>query len=126
MFIAEFKSKAGSSKSIQDVANKMGLTAEPAEGLNFASYNVANIGREDALIGTACSMKAGSTSKAVKGDNGVFVVSVSTVNELPLPKDLKAKQREVEQANAYRVDGELYNALKDKADVEDHRGKFGF
>ena len=126
MFITEFKSKAGSSKSIQDVANKMGLTVEPADGLNFASYNVASIGREDALIGTACSMKAGSTSKAVKGDNGVFVVSVTSVNELPLPKDLKAKQKEVEQANAYRVDGELYNALKDKADVEDHRGKFGF
>ena len=126
MFIAEFKTKAGSSKSTQDIASKMGLTAEVADGLNFSSYNIATIGREDALIGTASAMKAGTTSKPTKGDNGVFVVAVATVNEAPLPKDFKAKQKEIEQSSSYRVDGELYDALKEKANIVDHRGKFGF
>lgn len=126
LFIAEFKTKAGASKSAQDIASKMGLTAETAEGLNFITYNVGNIGREDALIGTASVMKAGTTSKPTKGDNGVFVVAVASVNEAPLPKDFKLKQKEIEQSNAYRVDGELYDALKEKANIEDHRGKFGF
>jgi hypothetical protein len=53
-------------------------------------------------------------------------VCVTSVNEMPLPKDFKAKQKEVEQANASRVDYELYEALKDKANIEDHRGKFDF
>lgn len=126
MFIKEFKTKAGSSKSTQDIASKMGLVAEQADGLNFASYNVANIGREDALIGTASVTKAGAVSKPTKGDNGVFMVAVASVNEAPLPKDFKAKQKEIEQSNSYRVDGELYDALKEKANIEDHRGKFGF
>lgn len=126
MFINEFKTKAGASKSTQDIAAKMGLTEEKADALTFTAYNVGTMGREDALVGTACSMKAGSTSKATKGDNGVFVVSVAAVNEAPLPKDFKAKQKEIEQTSAYRVDGELYDALKEKADIEDHRGKFGF
>lgn len=125
-FMAEFNTKAGASKSIDDIASKMGLPAENAENLSFSAYNVANIGREDALIGTATSMKTGATSKAIKGDNGVFVVSIASVKEAVLPQDFKGKQREVEQMNTGRVDYELFDALKEKANIEDHRGKFDF
>lgn len=125
-FMAEFTTKAGASKSIDDIASKMGLPVEKAENLSFSAFNVANIGREDALIGTATSMKAAATSKAIKGDNGVFVVNVASVKEAVLPQDFKGKQKEVEQMNAGRVDYELFDALKAKANIEDHRGKFDF
>lgn len=125
-FIKEFETKAGASKSIDDIASKMGLTAEKADNLTFSAYNVAAIGREDALIGTATSMKTGTTSKATKGDNGVFVVSVSSVTEAVLPKDFKGKQQEIERMNSGRVDYEMFDALKEKANIEDHRGKFDF
>ena len=125
-FIKEFETKAGASKSIDDIASKMGLTAEKADNLTFSAYNVAAIGREDALIGTATSMKTGTTSKATKGDNGVFVVSVSSVTEAVLPKDFKGKQLEIERMNSGRVDYEMFDALKEKANIEDHRGKFDF
>ena len=125
-FMKEFETKAGASKSIDDIASKMGLTAEKADNLTFSAYNVAAIGREDALIGTATSMKAGATSKAIKGDNGVFVVNVASVNEPVLPKDFKGKQQEIERMNNGRVDYEMFDALKEKANIEDHRGKFDF
>jgi peptidyl-prolyl cis-trans isomerase D len=125
-FIKEFETKAGSSKSIDDIASKMALTAEKADNLTFSAYNVAAIGREDALIGTATSMKTGTTSKAIKGDNGVFVVNVASINEPVLPKDFKGKQQEIERMNSGRVDYELFDALKEKAGIEDHRGKFDF
>ena len=125
-FMTEFKSKAGASKSIDDIASKLGLTAEKSENLTFSAYNVAVIGREDALIGSASAMKAGSTSKAIKGDNGVFVVNVLSVKDAVLPQDFKAKQKEIEQMNTGRVDYELFDALKEKANIEDHRGKFDF
>jgi peptidyl-prolyl cis-trans isomerase D len=66
------------------------------------------------------------TSKPTKGDIGVFVVNITSVTDAVIPTDLKAKQKEVEQMNSYSVDNELYQALKDKANIEDHRGKFGF
>ena len=125
-FITEFTTKAGASKSIDDIAAKMGLTAEISDNLTFSAYNVAAIGREDALIGTAAVMKAGATSKAIKGDNGVFIVSVSSVKDAVLPQDFKGKQKEIEQMNTGRVDYELFDALKEKANIEDHRGKFDF
>lgn len=123
-FIKEFNAKGGS--TVADIASKMNLTAEKMDNLNFASYNVAGIGREDALIGTAAGMKVGATSQPVIGENGVFVVNVVTVNEMPLPKDFKNKQKEMEQANGGRVDYEVYSVLKEKADIEDHKGKFDF
>ena len=125
-FITEFNTKAGSAKTTEDIASKMGLTAEKSDNLTFGAYNVGAMGREDALIGTALAMKANTTSKAIKGDNGVFIVCVNSINETPLPKDFKAKQKEIEQSSASRVDYELYEALKDKANIEDHRGKFDF
>jgi len=123
-FQAEFNSKAGGVKSVSDVASKMGLMVEQADNLTFASFNIPAIGREDALIGTATAMKNGTISKAIKGDNGVFVVFVNAVNEAALPKDFKGKQRELEQSSASRADYEMYDALREKADIEDHRGKF--
>lgn len=123
-FLAEFNSKAGGAKAVSDVASKMGLMVEQADNLTFASYNIPAIGREDALIGTATAMKNGTISKAIKGDNGVFVVFVNAVNEAALPKDFKGKQRELEQSSASRADYEMYDALREKADIEDHRGKF--
>ena len=125
-FMTEFNTKAGSSKSIDDIASKMGLTSEKSDNLTFSAFNVAAIGREDALIGTAAVMKAGATSKPIKGDNGVFVVNVSSVKEAVLPQDFKGKQKEIEQMNTGRVDYELFDALKEKANIEDHRGKFDF
>lgn len=125
-FINEFNTKAGAAKTIDDVAAKMALQVEKSDNLVFTAYNVASVGREDALIGTATALKAGAMSKAIKGDNGVFVVSAVTVNENPLPKDFKIKQKEMEQMAGSRVDYDLYDALKEKADIEDHRGKFDF
>ncbi|MBI3519997.1 MAG: peptidylprolyl isomerase [Bacteroidetes bacterium] len=125
-FISEFNTKAGASKSLDDIASKMGLTVEKADNLTFSAYNVAAIGREDALIGTATAMKTGATSKAIKGDNGVFVVNVASVTEAVLPQDFKGKQMEMERMNSGRVDYELFDAIKEKANIEDHRGKFDF
>jgi peptidyl-prolyl cis-trans isomerase D len=125
-FINEFKTKAGSSKSIDDIASKMGLTVEKSDNLTFSAYNVAALGREDALIGAATSMKAGATSAPLKGDNGVFVVNVSNVTEAVLPQDFKGKKQEMERMSAGRVDYEMFDAIKAKADIEDHRGKFDF
>jgi peptidyl-prolyl cis-trans isomerase D len=125
-FIKEFETKIGASKAITDIASKMGLTVETSDNLTFSAYNVSTIGREDALIGTATALKADATSKAIKGDNGVFVVAVSSVKDAVLPQDFKGKQQEIERMNGGRVDYELFDALKAKANIEDHRGKFDF
>ena len=127
VFMSEFASKASGAKSANEVATKMGLSPETSNNLTFASFNIGSgLNREDALIGAVAAMKVNSISAPIKGDNGVFVVNVTSVTETAAPTNLKAKQQELEQMSAGRVDYELFEALKDKANIEDHRGKFDF
>ena len=124
VLIKEFASKAGAGKSIDEVASKMGLQAEKQEKITFAAFNVGNLGREDALIGTAAGLKMGGISKPIKGENGVFVLSITKINTGTTVPDYKGQQKQVEQMMAGRSDYEVFNALKDKANIEDHKSRF--
>ncbi len=123
-FVKEFETKAGSSKSIDDIASKMGLGVEKQEGLNFTAFNVVNLGREDALVGTAAALKTGGVSKPVAGENGVFVVTVYNESQSPNVPTLLDVRNQAEQMLSGRADYEVYNALRDKANIEDHRARF--
>jgi peptidyl-prolyl cis-trans isomerase D len=123
-FLKEFTAKAAGATKLDDVAAKMGIKIETSEKLNFAAFNVGSIGREDALIGTAYTLKPGSVSRPVIGDNGVFIAAVASVDEGTPPADYKAIKAQTEQMLSGRSDYEVYNALRDKANIEDHRAKF--
>ena len=122
-FVKEFTSKAGSASNLDDVSSKMAIKIETADKINFASFNVGTLGREDALVGTAAGLKTLAVSKPVIGDNGVFVVSVGKTEDNPA-QDIKAVKAQTEQMLSGRADYEVYNALRDKANIEDHRAKF--
>lgn len=123
-FLKEFNEKANGAKTIDDVAAKLNTGVEKQEALNFSSFNVINLGREDALIGTAAGLKAGVLSKPIIGDNGVFVVTVYNESQMPNPTTLKDAKMQAEQALGGRADFDVYTALRDKANVEDHRARF--
>jgi peptidyl-prolyl cis-trans isomerase D len=121
-FLKEFNAKAGS--SINDYAGKLGLKVEEAPKVNFASFSAGTLGREDALIGTAAALKQGQLSKPVVGETGVFVVTVTGTEDGAMPYDAKSMRQQVEQTLSGRADYEVYNALRDKANIEDHRARF--
>ncbi|MCE3225977.1 MAG: PpiC-type peptidyl-prolyl cis-trans isomerase [Bacteroidetes bacterium] len=122
MFLAEFKSK-GTGKA-EDIASKLGLEPKKIEKLMASGHNIEGIGHDDVIMGTAIGTKAGQTSKAIAGDNGVFVVTVNTVDEAPAPKDYKMQQREMDRGLGGRADMEAFNALMELAEIEDHTSKF--
>ncbi|MBA2612765.1 MAG: SurA N-terminal domain-containing protein [Bacteroidetes bacterium] len=123
MFLTEFNTKAGGSKNVNDIATKLGLEAKKQENLPLASHNVEGLGHDDILMGTANGTKAGATSKAIEGDNGVFVLSVSSIAETPVPADLKMQKMQMDQATGGRADYEVFNALKEIANIEDHKSR---
>ncbi|MBP7808801.1 MAG: SurA N-terminal domain-containing protein [Bacteroidia bacterium] len=123
-FVKEFTTKAAGATKLDDVATKLGIKIETSEKLNFAAFNVGTLGREDALVGTAAAMKPGSVSKPIVGDNGVFIVAVASIDDGPPATDYKQMKMQLEQSLGGRSDYEVYNALRDKAGIEDHRAKF--
>ena len=122
-FLGEFSSKAGNSKNINEIATKLGLEVKKQENLALSSHNIEGLGHDDILMGTAVGTKVGTTSKAVVGDNGVFVVNSVSLNEAKLPADFKAQKTQLDQANGGRADYEVFNALKELANIEDHKSR---
>jgi peptidyl-prolyl cis-trans isomerase D len=122
-FIAEFKNKAGSVKSINDIGAKMGLDVKNLESIPMTSRNVEGLGFDNILMGTAAGTKVGTTSRPTAGNNGVFVLAVSAVNPGPEIADYPNKKMQLEQSINGKSDYEIINALKDKADIEDHKSR---
>lgn len=122
-FIAEFKSKAGASTNVSDIAAKMGLEVKRIESQPMMSNNVEGLGRDAILMGTAEGTKAGATSKAVAGDNAVFVLSVNSVEQAPDMMDFKMQKRQLEQSMNGRSDYAIMTALKDLSEIEDHKSR---
>jgi peptidyl-prolyl cis-trans isomerase D len=119
-FLTEFKN-AGS--TVEQIASKLNLELKKQDNLTFVSHNVEGLGHDDVLVGTVVGTKQGATSKAIVGDNGVFIVKINTITDPPPAINVNLQKMQNDQANGGRADYEVFNALKDKADIEDHKSR---
>lgn len=121
MIIQEF----GSANNLGELASKTGMSVENAN-ITFSSPSIPSVGLEPKVAGVAMSLEAGtgSPSQAIKGNNGVFVIS--------LDKKVDAGEADIAQIRdiqfrglSARIDnGAVFNSLKEKSDLVDNRSKF--
>jgi peptidyl-prolyl cis-trans isomerase D len=124
-FIAEFESVMKTEKDIEQIAKKMNLQVAIASNQSFINGVFGNFGREAVIMGAAYGSKPMVLSKASKGDNAVFVYIVNEFTEAqPTTDDYKSNAANVGNAVRQRVDYEIFDALKEKADIEDRRAIF--
>jgi peptidyl-prolyl cis-trans isomerase D len=122
MFMEEFE--AARAGDIQTIGSNLGLAVETKENIAFASTAITGLGREPALLGTVSGMQEGDVSKPVKGEQGVYVVSLESRNPLPENPMYDNNKRVLNSSLSSRVDFEVFEALKEKADITDNRSKF--
>jgi len=121
-FMKEFDAaKAG---DIQTIADNMNLPLEVKENILFSAAAVTGLGREPALLGTVGGMETGDVSKAIKGDQGVYVVYLDSRAEAPAQANYGTNASILNSSLSSRVDYEVFEALKKKADIVDNRAKF--
>ncbi|MGB1317466.1 MAG: peptidylprolyl isomerase, partial [Flavobacteriales bacterium] len=121
-FIADLEAaKAGDIQSIADNAN---LPLEVKNGISFSANAIQGLGREPALLGAVAGMKTGSISAPIKGDQGVYIVFLESKTEAPAQTDFTVNKTSLNSSLSSRVDYEVYEALKEKADITDNRSKF--
>lgn len=124
MFTKEFETKGAGAKTAAEYGSKMAIEPVTQSAFMGSSHNITGLGHDDIMAGTVLGLKAGANSKIITGDNGVFVLSVTGKRDAAAPQDYKMQQKQMEQGLAGRSDYEVFNALKDKANIEDHTGKF--
>jgi peptidyl-prolyl cis-trans isomerase D len=123
-FLAEISSKAGSASSIEQYAQAMGLPIDTARNITFAGPYIPKSGRELELVGKLSVSKSGTLVKPMKGENGVVVAQLNKLTDAPAVTDYKQAAMQISQQMAGRVDYEMFEALKEKANIEDNRANF--
>lgn len=122
--IEQYNTKAAGAATIDEIGQKMNLPVTPTDNVTFSNPYLQGVGNEPRLVGVIFALKPGQPSKPIRGDNGVFVVAVDKITEPAATKDYSANQKQLADQRKQRSEYELFNALKEKANVEDNRGKF--
>ena len=105
------------------VASQLNTEVRSASSINFNSTSIPGLGAEPMVVGTVASLEANKISKPVAGNNGVFVVMVTSVNQGP-EQGVEMEQTRLAQSAGYRASSQALEAQRKKADIVDKRAKF--
>jgi len=113
-----------SSSDIKEVASSQNITTKTANALTLANPTIAGGGTEPKVVGAAFGTKVGETTKLIDGVNGVYMVRILAINNAPELQDYSAFANQLNAATAPSVNINVFNALKNAAEIEDNRANF--
>lgn len=111
-------------KSLEELATANNTIISNATALTVSSPTIPGAGREPMVVGTAFAMEEGQVSELIEGESGVFLIEVSKKEAAPDLENYSTYAGNLQTSNAARVNSAVYNALKNKADIEDNRSVF--
>lgn len=110
--------------NLESIAKKMNLKVDSINGISFASINLPGIGPEPAVVGTVFGLNAKTTSKPIKGNSGIFVVTVDNVTDAPEAKDLSMNKTQMQSFYISRASYEVFTEIQKSSKITDNRGYF--
>ncbi len=123
-YLKDKASKALEGKSdLQAVASELNAQVNNAANINFNSYSIPGLGVEPAVVGAVTSLDVDNISQPIAGNNGVYIVKVTSVNENQALNVDSEKSRLAQSMN-FRAGSQAYNAIREKAEIVDNRSKF--
>lgn len=120
---ADLKNAVEKGKTLEGVSTASGLDIQEASQVNFRSYSVPGAGIEPALIAAATVAEQSKIAGPVKGNNGVFLLTVNnsvTANN----EDVKLLKERLSATFQMRGTYEAYDALRKSSNIVDKRYKF--
>jgi peptidyl-prolyl cis-trans isomerase D len=121
---AKLQAASSNTSSIDQVAQKAGSKVVPLQNIVFANPVIPGSAAEYKLIGTVFGSQPNKLSKPIEGQQGVYVFTLDSFTNPPqLTNNVREKQQ-LAQAMIQRSQGQVLDALKDKANVKDNRAKF--
>jgi parvulin-like peptidyl-prolyl isomerase len=124
MLIDRFKKAMEGGSDLAAIARKVGKDIRSADNVALGTPYVVNLGMELAYVAWASTLKAGEMSSPFKGEMGVYVIKVTSVTPAPEGEDYSGLRDSKLKILQSRASYEVFNALKEKADIVDNRGKF--
>lgn len=110
-----------SGTDLDAIATTYNTTVESASNVAFTATSVTGLGNEPDVLSAAFAQDQGGVSKAIVGNNGVYVVRTTSKVEGSVPSNVIAQKRTINTTNRGRVNFSLMNALKEIFKPEDNR-----
>jgi len=114
-------------KDLNSLKTAYGASAvvSTANGISFESNSVPGMGAEPLVIGTALGLAEGGT-KLVQGENGIYVIQVTKINEPAAPDAtaLAGIKSSAAQQGGFGIQNKIGPGLVDIADVKDTRADY--
>ncbi len=109
-------------KEMQDISS----FDKTAKNISFSSSRLNDDGIEYAVIATGTQLEKDKISKPIIGENGVYVLKVTskTGAETVEDKDVVNDKMNAERRLYFTISRQIFDALKDAAEVQDDRAKF--
>jgi peptidyl-prolyl cis-trans isomerase D len=120
----KLESALSGASTIDQVAQKLGTTANPIQNMVFANPVIPGFAAEYKLVGSIFGSQPNKLSKPVAGAQGAFVFVLNSFTNPPAITDAVREKQQLSQAILQRADSQIFEALKDKANVKDYRAKF--
>jgi len=115
---------ANQGRSMEDIAANNNVTITPASALTLKAPTLPGAGREPLVVGTAFALDKDQTSGLIEGESGVYMIKVTNKVPAPVLDNYSTYATGLGTAAAAQVNGAVYNALLEKAEIEDKRAIF--
>jgi peptidyl-prolyl cis-trans isomerase D len=115
---------ANQGKAFEDFASANNVSVANATAVTVKSPTIPGAGREPMVIGTAHALADGATSGLIEGETGVFLVKVTKKEVAPALDNYSTYANTLQTSAANGVNGRVFQALKNAADIEDKRVMF--
>ncbi len=115
---------ANKGKSLEQIATDNATSVSSATSLTVKAPTIPGAGKEPMVVGTAFSMNQGETSGLIKGETGIFMFEVVSKEEAPALDNYVPYANDLKTASGAKINSAVFEALKEKADIEDNRATF--
>lgn len=115
--------KVANGNDLATIAADLNIDVKDANGLTFNAVSIPGVGLEPKVIGTLSSLEQDQLSAPIKGNNGVYLIKVVSINE-GTNEDFSTEQKSLVQAIGNRANYQAYEAQRNAIEIEDKRAKF--
>ena len=115
---------ANQGKSLDALAKDNETIVSTATALTRKSPTLPGAGREPYVVGTAFALDKDATSGLLKGESGIYMVKVTNKEDAPELDNFSTYAKTLKTNDFGRVNGDVFNALKEDSDIEDKRATF--
>jgi len=121
---AEKIMKSISSSDLQEIAAQNNVDVQTALSVNINNPVISGVGNEPSVVGYAMGLSKDITSVGIIGKTGVFYISVTEKRKASPLENYQNMINIINSTRSSTVRNKSYDALEEKADIEDFRSSF--